>query len=471
MIFKPSVVVQPKSDYFIALLGKWDIRLIPDVFHLFLDDDAVNKIKSHKEVFVTAGKQTLGIFIPDLKQEKKLLLENIRRYSAKFPKNEKNNGTYSVIYNAPINESHLEELCIALGLNLYSYDYFLTKKEKSNENPIVYAPLSPDRLKRISDIVNSVYLCRDWVNHPANHLNAPKLAKEFQKIAKIAPVKVTVLKKKEIEKLKMGGLLAVNQGSVDEPRFSILEYKPKNAKNKKPIVLVGKGLVYDTGGLSLKPTPGSMDSMKCDMAGGAVVAAAVCAVARLRLPKHVIALVPSTDNRPGFNAFAPGDIIRMMDGSTVEMLNSDAEGRMILADALHFAKKYSPEIVLEFSTLTGAAANAIGIYGMVGMGDVSDKQKKKIFESADKTGERIAEFPFWSDYDELLKSDIADCKNIGGPVAGAITAGRFLKKFTDYPFYHFDIAAPAFIQNKFHYLPKGGTGFGVRFLVDFIENY
>jgi leucyl aminopeptidase len=161
----------------------------------------------------------------------------------------------------------------------------------------------------------------------------------------------------------------------------------------------------------------------------------------------------------------------MMDGTWVEMLNSDAEGRMILADALHYAKRLHPELVLEFSTLTGAAANAIGHYAMVGMGEVSPEQRNKIFQSAERTGERIAEFPFWDDYDELLKSDIADCKNIGGPIAGAITAGRFLKKFTDYPYYHFDIAGPAFIQKPFHYMPAGGTGFGIRFLMDFIENY
>ena len=154
----------------------------------------------------------------------------------------------------------------------------------------------------------------------------------------------------------MGGLLSVNAGSVDEPTFTIMEYKPKNSKNKKPYVLVGKGVVYDTGGLSLKPTPNSMDLMKCDMAGAAAVGAAMYAIAKAKLNVHVIGLVPATDNRPGFNAFAPGDIITMMDGSTVEMLNSDAEGRMILADALHYAKRYKPELVIDIATLTGAAS-------------------------------------------------------------------------------------------------------------------
>ena len=184
----------------------------------------------------------------------------------------------------------------------------------------------------------------------------------------------------------------------------------------------------------------------------------------------MIGLVPATDNRPGFNAFAPGDIITMMDGSTVEMLNSDAEGRMILADALHYAKRYKPELVIDIATLTGAAMAAIGTFGMVGMGSASSKQKNRISESGLNVHERVAEFPFWDDYAELMKSDIADQKNIGGALGGAITAGKFLEKFTDYPYYHLDIAGPAFIQAKDFYRIKGGTGVGVRLFFDLFKN-
>jgi len=248
-----------------------------------------------------------------------------------------------------------------------------------------------------------------------------------------------------------------------------MEYKPRGAKNKQPYVLVGKGVVYDTGGLSIKPTAG-MDTMKCDMAGAAAAGCLMYAIAKAKLPLHVIALVPATDNRPGFNAVAPGDIITMHDGSTVEMLNSDAEGRMILADALSYAKKYKPAATFEFSTLTGAAAAAIGHYGIVCMGTVRDTVKNKLKESGENVYERLAEFPFWEEYDDLLKSDIADMKNIGGPVAGAITAGRFLVKFTDYPYMHFDIAAPAFLGAKDSYRGKGGTGVGIRLLFDYFRN-
>jgi len=221
----------------------------------------------------------------------------------------------------------------------------------------------------------------------------------------------------------MGGLLAVNKGSIDPPTFTIMTWKPEKHINKKPFVLVGKGIVYDTGGLSLKPTHDGMDYMKCDMAGAATVAGAMYAIAKAKLPLHVIALAPATDNRPDGNAYVPGDVVKMYDGSTVEVLNTDAEGRMILADALSWAKKYDPELVIDLATLTGAALAAIGKYGIVGMGNAPREVMDQLKESGDAVCERIAEFPFWDDYAEMLKSDIADLKNIGGRYAGAITAG------------------------------------------------
>ena len=289
-------------------------------------------------------------------------------------------------------------------------------------------------------------------------------------MGKEAGFSVTVLDKEEITKMKMGGLLSVNLGSIEPPTFTIMEYKPANAVNKKPYVLVGKGVVYDTGGMSLKPTPNSMDSMKCDMAGGAAVGGAMYAIAKAKLPVHVIALVPATDNRPDGNAYVPGDVITMMSGKTVEVLNTDAEGRLILADALHHAKSLKPELVLEFSTLTGAAAAAIGQYGIVSMGKVDDATRAELEIAGNNVYERLAEFPMWDEYDDLLKSDIADLKNIGGPYGGAITAGRFLLNFTDYPYMHFDIAGPAFIKGNDSYRGKNGTGTGVRLIVEFIKN-
>jgi leucyl aminopeptidase len=267
----------------------------------------------------------------------------------------------------------------------------------------------------------------------------------------------------------MGGLLAVNRGSLDPPTFSILTWKPENARNKKPFVLVGKGVVYDTGGLSLKPTLDSMDYMKCDMAGAAAVAATLYALAGNKVPVYVVGLIPSTDNRPDGNAYVPGDVIRMFNGSTVEVLNTDAEGRMILADALAWSDRYKPRLVINVATLTGAAHAAIGKYGIVSMGNAGKAEMEKLRESGDRVAERIAEFPFWSDYDELLKSDVADLKNIGGKYAGAITAGKFLEHFTKSPFIHLDIAGPAFNKTKDSYRGKGGSGIAVRLLYDFLK--
>lgn len=381
-------------------------------------------------------------------------------------------GKEIVVYNQIGDEALSIAATEGIVLGNYQFTKHKSKPEKNNlENVFVVGKKSlQDKLRLLQISCEAVYMARTLVNEPVNVLNAPALAKEFQKMGKEAGFKVEVFDKKAIQKLKMGGLLSVNAGSVDEPRFTVMEYKSPKAKNKQAIVLVGKGVVYDTGGLSLKPTPNSMDSMKCDMAGAAAVGAAMYAIAKAKLPVHVVGLVPATDNRPGFNAFAPGDVITMMDGTTVEMLNSDAEGRMILADALHYAKRYKPELVIDVATLTGAAVAAIGTGAMVGMGTATGKYKDLLVNASKQVHERIAEMPFWDDYDELLKSDIADQKNLGGPYAGSITAGRFLLKYTDYPYYHLDIAGPAFLSAKDSYRGKGGTGYAVRLFFEFFNS-
>jgi leucyl aminopeptidase len=367
-------------------------------------------------------------------------------------------------------------LAFAEGMVLGNYQFTKYKQNGSKDtNSLAQIKIKSKfadqrSIKNLEVVCDAVYHARDLVNEPQNSLNATQLASAFVKLGREAGFHTQVFNKAKIKSLKMGGLLAVNLGSVDPPSFTVMEWKPRNAKNKKPYVLVGKGVVYDTGGLSLKPTPNSMDYMKCDMGGAAAVGCAIYAIAKAKLPVHVIALVPATDNRPSGNAYAPGDVITMMSGQTVEVLNTDAEGRMILADALHYAKRYKPELVMDFATLTGAASVAIGSYGMVCMGTADQKVKDRMKDSGNKVYERLAEFPFWDEYDELIKSDVAEMKNIGGPIAGAITAGKFLQRYIDYPWMHFDIAGPAFTHTASSYRGKGGTGYGVRFLFDFFEN-
>lgn len=370
-------------------------------------------------------------------------------------------------------EANEKTMAFAEGLVLASYrfdKYFTRKEEKSLREIILPKAFSQENLKELNAVVKGTFLARNLVNEPLSYLTAQQLAKEAEKAGTEYGFKVEVFNKKKIESLKMGGLLAVNRGSQDPPSFSILEYKGKGAKNEKPIVLVGKGVVYDTGGLSLKPTPGSMDSMKSDMGGAAAVIGAISAAAANDLPIHVIGLVPATDNRPGLNAYVPGDVVEMYDGSTVEVLNTDAEGRMLLADALAYAKNYQPELVVDLATLTGAAAIAIGKYGVVAMGTAEEKAFHSLESAGNTAYERVARFPFWDEYDELLKSTIADQKNIGGREAGAITAGKFLQKFTDYPWIHIDIAGPAFLNTADHYRSEGGTGVGVRLMYNFLKS-
>lgn len=362
-------------------------------------------------------------------------------------------------------------LYVLEGLVLGNYQfikYFTNpdRKRSLGEYHII-SRCSDLQLEHLNAVLDGTLRARDLSNEPLSTLTAPRYAQIMKEWGEELGVKVTVLEKKQIESLKMGGLLAVNRGSIDPPTFTIMEWNPEGAVNEKPIVLVGKGVVYDTGGLSLKPTANSMDFMKVDMAGSAAVVGALIAAAETKLPIRVIGLVPATDNRPGQNAYAPGDVIKMFDGTTVEVLNTDAEGRMIMADALAYAKKFDPELVIDLATLTGSAAMAIGKYGIVAMGNAGDEVWDELNKAANAVHERLAVFPFWSEYRELLDSDIADLKNIGGPEGGAITAGKFLEHFTDYPYVHFDIAGPSWLKKKDKYRTKNATGVGVRLLFEY----
>lgn len=368
-------------------------------------------------------------------------------------------------------------LAYAEGLALSTYQflkYFKDAEEKKNSLATINISaefLNQADLDELNHLICAVSQTKDLVNEPLSFLTATQLAIEIQEMGKTAGFSTEVFDKRKIQALKMGGLLAVNKGSIDPPTFSILEWKPNNAVNKKPFVLVGKGIVYDTGGLSLKPTANSMDYMKCDMAGGAAVAGTLYAVAKNKLPVHIIGLVPATDNRPDGNAYAPGDVVKMHSGATVEVLNTDAEGRMILADALSYAKKYDPEFVVDIATLTGSAVMALGNEAMAGMrNDEAEKYFSQLTESGFRVFERIVEFPMWEEYDEMITSDIADMKNIGGREAGAITAGKFLQRFTEYPWAHLDIAGPSWNQKADSYRGKGATGVVVRLLYDFFKN-
>ena len=373
-----------------------------------------------------------------------------------------------------IDGSKTASLLLAEGLGLSNYQFLRYRKEAEKEKYALEridftAKITSSVIDELAATLKAVYWARDLVNEPVSGLNATQLAEQIEEKGKEAKFSVTILEKSKIEALKMGGLLSVNKGSIDPPTFTIIEYKPKKATNKKPIVLVGKGVVYDTGGLSLKPTAGSMDSMKSDMAGAACMAGTIYAAAQMNLPIHLIGLIPATDNRPGLNAYAPGDIITMYDGTTVEVLNTDAEGRMILADALAYSEKFKPELVIDAATLTGAAVRAIGSKASIIMGNADKKYFDFLNEAGMETYERVVEFPFWDDYYDEMKSKIADLNNIGSGYAGMITAGKFLEHFVKAPYIHMDIAGPAYLEKPQDYRGLGGTGTGIRLLINFFK--
>lgn len=319
-------------------------------------------------------------------------------------------------------------------------------------------------------IARGVAYARDLVNHPGYALTPAILGDEARSLGKRLGLKVTVLNKAQLEKGGFGGILAVGKGSVNEPRFIVMEYG-KARKGAPTICLVGKGLTFDSGGLSLKP-PDAMETMKSDMGGAAAVFGAVQAAAELKLPLHVVGLVSSAENMPSGESYRPGDIVTTLSGKTVEVLNTDAEGRIILADALHYAQRYKPAAIAELSTLTGAIIIALGSHA-TGMMSTDQALADKISHAGEKSGERVWQFPLWDEYFRMIKSDIADIKNIGGRAAGSITAGAFLAEFVgDIPFVHLDIAGTAWVDRASKpYETFGGTGVGVRLLAEFLREY
>ncbi len=469
-IFKPSMQIKHRIYITNELSNLTDLSLSQDekaYADEVLGDDKSGLVRLNRyNEFIYIAVQEIG------KLEAYQLSEKLRLAATNILSNLRSDKASKVLLKSL--STNLSIVDFAEGLALANYQFIKyfkdAVKKKSTLEELCFSGIEENDLKELNALISGVYHARDLVNEPLNHLSAVDLSNEAKSLLDLG-VKVEVFNKKKIESLQMGGILAVNRGSQDPPSFSILEYKHPDAKNSKPIVLVGKGVVYDTGGLSLKPTAGSMDSMKSDMGGAAAVIGCMKAVALAELNVHIVGLVPATDNRPGENAYAPGDIIKMYDGTTIEVLNTDAEGRMLLADALSYAKKFDPELVIDLATLTGAAAMAIGKYGIVGMGTAGTSSFSKLQESGKNVYERVVEFPIWDEYQELLKSNVADMKNIGGREGGAITAGKFLQHFTDYPWIHLDIAGPAFLASDDHYRKTGGTGTGVRLLFDFLKNY
>ena len=366
-----------------------------------------------------------------------------------------------------------ESQALGEGVILGSYQFLDHKTKDKGQFELTSAKVlgsdNPNILKGAS-IADAVCLARDLGNHPGNFSTPSKLAATAKEIADEGGMNLTVFDREEFTEMGMGGLAGVAQGTDEPPKFIILEYM--NGGSEKPKVLVGKGLTFDSGGISIKPA-NKMDEMKFDMCGSSVVLGVFKALALLKPNLNVVGIIPATENLNGAKAYKPGDILKAYNGKTIEVLNTDAEGRVILADGLSYASKhYDPEYILDFATLTGAVLVALGHIATGVMG-TDQELMEKIKESSKSTGEKVWEFPLWPEFCKQVKSKIADVKNTGAPMqAGSIAGGAFLKEFVndDIPWVHFDIAGTAWGVKEDSVNPSGSaTGWGVRLVLDLLD--
>jgi len=421
--------------------------------------------------------------------KEKVTLEKVRKATARGVKKAKSLKIKKLAIEilqddalgADIEDIARAETIIAI-LALYTFDKYFTRKDTkeiptikeiiffSQTNTLAKYPKEIERgIKSGSVIGNSTNFARDLGNEPSNIIYPESLAELLKERSESKKYSVEVLDKKTIEGLKMGGVMEVSRGSDREPRFMILRYSG-GQENDKPVVIIGKGVTFDSGGISIKPSAG-MALMKMDMGGAAAVIGVFEAISQLGIKQNVIGLIPSVENMPGGNSFKPGDVITAYNGMTIEVDNTDAEGRLILADALAYASQFNPKYVIDMATLTGAAVVAIGSVSSIVMGNNQDLIDK-LFRAGEQTYDRVWQLPLWEEYDKMIDSDVADVKNTGtGRQAGTITAGMFLKRFVgDYPWAHIDIAATAMRDSESDYDPKNATGSGVRLVTQFLMN-
>lgn len=361
-----------------------------------------------------------------------------------------------------------------ISLGNYMFDKYKKEKEKiRNLSVFVYAAndnLLSSALKKHSAVIEGVFFTKDLQNEPGSALRPFELADRIKETLTKYGLKVTVFDEKEIKKRNMGGLIAVGQGSSAKPRFIVIEYVPKGKlSSKKKMALVGKGVTFDTGGYCIKPWQG-MAEMKADMSGAALVAGTMLAVAKANFPVELIGVIPAAENMINGEAMRPGDVVKTASGKTIEVGHTDAEGRMILADALDYASKQKPDEIIDFATLTGACVVALG-FNAAGLFTKNDKMADDLYKIGMKTNDRVWRLPMWEEYHKDNESKIADVNNDGGRWGGAIVAAKFLENFVDkkIPWAHIDIAGPAIANELTNYNKTYMTGFGVRLMFEYLS--
>jgi len=370
-----------------------------------------------------------------------------------------------------------ESFVTGLLLGIYQFNEFKTiERDKIKEiEEIILLGEKDDEINLIGEglrtgktVSEAVYLARDLVNGPSNEVTPSLLAEKAKTIAKDCGMGVEVLEVSQAEAMGMGAFVAVAKGSQEPGKFIVLEYN--KGKGLDTIALVGKGITFDSGGISIKPSE-NMERMKDDMSGAAAVLAALQAASKLQLPLHLLGIMPATENLPSGKAYKPGDILKTLSGQTVEVISTDAEGRLILSDALTYSLRYQPKAIIDLATLTGACVIALGDH-VIGLFGNDDTLVKRIEDASSKTGEKSWRLPLWDEYFDYLKSDAADFRNVGTRAAGAIIGGIFLSKFVGkVPWVHLDIAGPASIEKERPYVPRGGTGAGVRLLIQLLRDW
>lgn len=422
-----------------------------------------------------------------LGEKEKFTNESARIISGKTALKAKELGIkeISILPFSNVEECLLEAISEGINLSLYSFNKYKTMSndEVSFSNKPIHITILVNSdvtrfqsvVDRASLIVESVNFAREMGNLPPNECSPAQFVSLASSVADKYSLKMRVIERYEMESIGLNGVVAVGNGSNNPPKMVILEYNG-NQEHQKPYLLVGKAVTFDTGGISLKPGD-KMDEMKFDKCGGCNVVGIMKAVASLKLPLNVVAVIPSVENMPSSNSYRPGDIIRLYNGKTIEVINTDAEGRIILADALAYGiATYHPKVVIDMATLTGACIIALGanVAAMIGTNKQLTERLGKI---SARTAEKMWELPLYEEFYEQIKSNVADIKNIGGRPGGAITAAAFLSNFTDgIPWVHLDIAGPAWTQDGTHdrsYNPKGATGFGIRSIIKLLmeDNY
>ncbi len=390
--------------------------------------------------------------------------------------------TFALPSEAGASAAVVEGAAEGARLGTYAFDRFKEKKEGEAPKKVSACTVAVSASARAEILEKACHtgavigeaqaFVRDLAALPSNFKTPTQLGEEARKMARKTGLSCHLILRDEAKKLGMGAFLGVAQGSAEPPVFVVLEHKPAKAsgKAKKPVVVVGKGITFDTGGISLKPAL-NMHHMKDDMTGGAIVLGLLKACAELELPTHVVGLVPFTENMPGGKAQKPGDIVYAMNGKTIEVINTDAEGRLVLADALCYAERYKPAAVVDLATLTGAAGVALGRFAIGAMA-TDQRLVERLQAAGEATGERVWQLPLWDEYLELMRGEAADLLNTSGGEAGTITAGSFLKEFAKHsPWCHLDIAASAWGKEEKPWSPKGPTGNGLRMMVQFLRSW